>query len=351
MSFLLDNEISSLKIANMTLHVVGNGVFTPQPARVIEHEEFFIERIRDTNIPALFEFHPQSRTKGAAEDIAKGAVSFEAGSQALSHDFSRFHDGNSRDGAFFIFELSTDDPSVKVFSLIKYDYQEVIERAEGQEGDLLRLILQAFVVDKRAIQKAALIRVRDGVADQALAAKDRVKPSPDIGDYFAHYLDVKRSLSDEDLNKKALDVLRNAIVELKDIVPKGDAAQALRHAQSILHDRQQVTEDAIQEAVLAAAGDPQEETLRSRIQKCVQRKIKTAKLEGISFPTNKNVLRKPPLRRLQTTEGVTIIYPDHADKVSVSREKTPAGGEVITVTTKKVTEDKVVPDKTRKQAG
>lgn len=347
LAFFTDDEIGSLHITNMILHVVGDGVFSPEPARAVEHEEFFIARIRDTDVSPVYSFDENSNTKAQIERIATDAVSFEEGAQELSREFSRLHVGSSRDGAFFIFELSTHDPETKIYSFVKYDYREAIEQAGVDEGGLLRRIVTAFIADKKAIQKSTVIRVTSGVAELPISARDRMKSSPEIGDYFATFLDVSRTLSDEDLNKKTIDVLRTTLTACKELLPEQDVACAFRRAQGILRDRQEINEAAITDAILAAAGNPEDEEARSTIQSTTRRRIRAAKLEGLEFKPDRQVLRRPPLRKVRTTEGVTLTYPDDAEGITVRRERLHAGAERFTIETACVTEDKIVRDPAR----
>ncbi|NDW07097.1 nucleoid-associated protein [Jiella pacifica] len=343
MAFINDDELTGLRIENMILHVVGDEEFSPEPTRMVEHADFFIERIRNTDVSSVFEFHADSQTKAQLERMARNDDGFEAGGQALAREFSRFHPGSSRDGAFFIFELRTDNPDVRIYSMIKYDYQQVIEQQQQADGaNLLRLIVQAFVADKRAIQKAALVRVVDGVAETAIAATDRMKQAPEIGDYFAKYLHVLRTRDDEELNRKAIEAVRNALKELKDILPDHDVPLAFREAKSALNNRQRITPAGLEEAVLAAAGNPEDERVISRIENCVRRKVKSAKLEGLEFAPNRELLRSPAIRRVRTTEGVLLFYPDRVGDANVERVRMADGGEVITITTRHVEEDGIV---------
>ncbi|MFA5964724.1 MAG: hypothetical protein WC804_11960 [Sphingomonas sp.] len=342
MAFIHEEELAALEIENMILHVVGDSDFHPEPARMVEHADFFIERIRNTDVSSVFEFHPDSQTKTQLERIARGDDNFEVGGQALAREFARFHPGSSRDGALFIFELRTGDPDVRLYSLIKYDYQQVIEQQEAEGANLLRLIVQAFVADKRAIQKSALVRIVNGRAEAAISAKDRMKPAPEIGDYFANYLHVLRTRDDEQLNRKAIEAVSNALKELKDILPDRDVPLAFREAKAALNGRQRITEEAIEEAVLAAAGNPDDERARARIQNCVRRKVRSAKLEGLEFAPNRQLLSSPAIRRLRTTEGVLLFYPDRVAHANVGRVQTEEGGEIITITTRRVEEDGIV---------
>lgn len=347
MGFFTENEIAELHITNMILHVVGGNDFTPEPARPVEHEEFFLSRIFDTDISSIYSFEENSGTKRQIELIATGAINFETGAQALAREFSRLHVGSSRDGALFFFELSTHDPQTKIYSLIKYDYREAIEQATADQGGLLRRIVTAFIADKKAIQKSAIIRVVRDIAELPISTRDRMKPSPNIGDYFAAFLDVSRVLSDEELNKKTIEVLRTTLTSCKDLLPEQDVASAFRRAQGILRDRQEINEAAMTDAILAAAGNPDSEDIRSKIQTTTRRRIRAAKLEGLEFKPDRQILRRPPLRKVRTTEGVTLTYPDDAEGMVVRREPLPAGAERFTIETACVTEDKLVRDSAR----
>lgn len=349
MGFLTDAERQNLQIEAMILHVVGEEDFTPEPERQVEHAAFFVGRILETDVAAVYAFKDVSRARSALERISRGESEFEAGAQDLSREFSRLHGASTRDGAFFIFSLRTDDPNIRLYSMIKYDYREAIEQAEDRHGNqLLRRIINAFIDDKKAIQKSALIRIVDGQAEAAVAARDRVKPAPEIADYFATFLDVERTRNDNELTRAVVETLRKIFQESKDVLPEKDVARALRSATATLRDRQEVDEQAVTDAVLAAAGHPQDDDVQTLLCGRTARKLRTQKLAGLVFRPDRQILRKPPVRRLVTTEGVTVTYPDEADAVTVRRQRNPnGGGEVITITTDHVVEDSVVRDPAR----
>ncbi|BBL22681.1 hypothetical protein CT3_01360 [Comamonas terrigena NBRC 13299] len=331
----------------MILHVVSNEEFDPAPAQVVQHAGFFLSRILDTDVAPVYQFKEVSRSRERLEEMAQGAITFEHGAQELSREFSREHGNTARDGAFFIFELRTDDEDVRIYSLIKYDYREAIEQADDGDGEtLLRKIVHAFIDDKKAIQKAALIRVVDGQAEPLLATRDRTRVAPEIADYFAKFLDVHRISSDEALNRKMVDALRETFTECKDVLPRNDVPLALRRAKAVLRDRQEIDEDAIVDAVMAAAGHPEQEDTKDLLRKRTMQKLRAKRLAGLSFRPDRVLLRKAPMRKIRTTEGVTILYPDRATKVR--RVVNPGGaGETITITTDLIVEDIVVADNTR----
>ncbi|MNC15891.1 37-kD nucleoid-associated bacterial protein [compost metagenome] len=340
MGFLTDDERQQLRIHSMILHVVGDGEFELQPARAVEYEEFFLSRIRDTDVAAVHEFRQNSAARDKLSRMATNEIEFEEGAQSLSDAFSRQHLATARDGAFFIFELRVNNPAVRIYSMIKYDYREAIEQAIAEDGQQrLRQIVHALIDDKKAVQKSALIRINGGVPEPQVSARDRTKASPDIADYFSIFLDVDRSRSDEDLNRALLESLRQVLIASVDLLPEQDAAAALKTAKASLREREQIDEGAIVDAVLAAAGHPNEEVqlvLRNRI----TRKLRSQRLTGLVFPPDRQILRKPAMRRLRTTEGVTVTYPDG---VTVERTARDNGiGEVITITTELIVEETIV---------
>ena len=333
----------------MILHVVSDEEFDPQPTRAVEHSGFFIGRILETDVTAVYQFKENSGSRDQLQKMSIGETSFEVGAQSLSREFSRLHGATTKDGAFFVFRLRTDDPEVCIFSFIKYDYREAIEQSEEEDGQQrLRQIIHAFVDDKRAIQKSAFIRVVNGIAEPMVAACDRTKPAPAIADYFAKFLDVKRIHSDEDLNRRLVDALRKIFSESKDLLPNNDVARALQHAKGVLRDCQEINEEAIIASVLAAAGHPSNEETRGGLRRRTTNKLRVHKLTGLAFPPDRQLLRKPPLRRIRTTEGVTVTYPDEVNSVTVQRLPNPQGeGETITITTNRIVEDSLVSDRTR----
>ncbi|QDO99620.1 hypothetical protein FNB15_03555 [Ferrovibrio terrae] len=349
MGFLTEEENRSLRIRSMILHVVGGEAdFEPKEARDVVHDEFFINRIRDTDVAPIFQFKDDSGTRDQLVAMAGNPVTFEAGAQALSRQFSLLHVTASRDGAFFIFELECDVPGVTIYSLIKYDYREAIEQDDA-EGNLRRIV-HAFTDDKRSIQKAALIRVVNAAADPMVSATDRVRPSPEISDYFERFLGVKRSRSDQELSTAVKELLRKTLSEFQDVLPGRDVAGAITRAVGNLRDRHQITEEAIGEAIIAAAGAPDDEDLRVRMQNRVLKKMQQMKLDGLAFRPDRNVLRRPPQRKVRTAEGVILIYPDEGAEGTVERNRRPDGSETITIRTARIEEDTVVRDSTRRIA-
>lgn len=349
MGFLTDEESASLTIRRMILHVVGEGEF--EPATEIDditEENFFLDRVKDVDHDAVYSFVPESTTRRTLSLMAQGQMSFEEGARSLSRDFARFHTARRpREGVFFVFELGVQDAETDIYALIKYDFSEALEQMDAEVGTQLRRIVQALIGDKKAIQKSCLIRVQNEEVGNSISTHDRMKPGSEIVDYFAAFLEAKRDRTDQDLNRAAADVVREVLAKHKDALPERDVARAVRQAKSALRDRQQIDQAAIEEAVLAAAGNPEQEDVRGALVRTVAYRTKARKLQGVAFRPDTQIWRRPNLTELKTREGVVIRYPDDQTGASVFRDARAGGGEVIRIETQAVVEEAVVRESAR----
>lgn len=346
MSFLIDGEGDALRITRMILHVVGAGDFEVQKELAeVEQEAFFLDRIRDIDASGLFTFEETSPTKETISEIAAGNLSFEEGAQQLSRDFASRHIGSSSDGALFIFELSSSEENTKLYSIIKYDYREVIERTDDNGTSHLRRIIEAFVADKRALQKSCLVRAVGNQVHDEIAAQDRMGRAPDLTDYFTRFLAVKRSRSDLELNRSLTEALRGVFAERRADLPNQDPGPALAAAKDALRQRQKIDSDAILEAVMMASGDPESEDLKDAFKGTLSRKLRAAKLTGVEFAPDPQVLRRAARKRIQTVEGVTIEYPSDLEGVRVRTTPSANGGRTITIETARIEDQTVVRDR------
>jgi hypothetical protein len=257
MSFLTDAEASSLRIARMSLHIVSDDEFKPEPELAIEHEDFLLDRIRDIAPASVYRFDDISAVRETVEAIATREVGFEGGAQTLAREFCRFHRGNTRDGAFFVFELGIDDDSVRLYALMKYDYGQALELAEREGAAGLRRIVKAFIDDKSAIQKSALVRVVNGSAEALISTRDRMgRPVPQLTDYFIRYLQVVRDRTDSELTTAVKEVVRSALGDHREHLPSGGVAPAVSRALEVLRSTETITEDVVNHAVWMGPGSP-----------------------------------------------------------------------------------------------
>lgn len=335
----------------MTLHVVGDEIeFVPQPALELgEHVSFFLARIIDAATSPLHKFADQSPTKLLLESIASDERGFLEGAQELSRRFAGSHGGNNSNGAFFVLELSNGIPNERIFCLIKYDYREAVELEEVDGKHTLRTIVQAFIRERGALQKACLIKVRDGVADLAVSAIDRMGKAPDLTKYYATFLDVERDRSNDELSKTLNEAIRKTLNDCKQYLPDQDVAEAIKVTKTALRGQANVNLEAIKAAVLVAAGMPDDEAIVADLDKRIVKQLKTFKLDGLEFrPDQRIFYQSAPKRRLKTAEDVEIVFPGELENNKVKKERLPDGGWRITITTaESLVEDATLPGKVR----
>jgi hypothetical protein len=336
----------------MILHVVGDEQdFEPQQAlSEIEHEEFFLTRIRDLAGDSVHLFEDASDTKATLTRMAAGQVSFDAGAQEISRRFSLGHVRSSRDGAFFVLELSCELPDTKLFALLKYDYRQAIELYEHEGRNALRQIFQAFIKEKRAIQKFCLVRVQGGVVQAAVSAHDRMGTAPDPTDYFQKFLDLRRERNDFELNTALKEAVRASFEACSSMLPPGRVPQAVAEAKELLRDREQIDDEAIQEAIYVAAGRPQDENVRAELEKVVAQQLRKKRLSGITFTPDPSVLRRAPRRRITTAEGVQIVFPGEEENRAVTKTETLDGVTIVIKSSEKLVEDGTLSENARRRA-
>ncbi len=336
MAFITDEELASLSIRRMILHAVSEGRFQAEPEfEEVEEAPFFLERIKDTNAAALFSFQADSLSKPLFEQMATSVITFEAGAQRLAHLFNQDHEKGMKPGALFMFELACDVPNSVIYSMVKYDYREALARADDDPDHKLRRIVEAFIADKRALQKSCLVRVIDGVADIQVSARDLLGRAPDLAVYFAKFLGVERDRSEAELSQAAAETLRSSLQDLEPYLPDRDVARALAHAKEALRNRPTVDDEALVEVALSAAGNPEDVAIVDEIRRKVGRAARQNRISGLAFRPDRNILRKAHRTRLQTFEGVVVEYPADLLGTNVIRERNADGGERITITTER----------------
>jgi len=342
MGFFTDEEQDSLKINRWILHVVGGKTFDAMPERKPEHSDFFLSKIVETAADPIFSFLETSTTRDEIEAIASGTSTFKRGGQSLARGFNTLHTGGSADGVLCMFELGVDDPDTRIYSFIKYDYRMALEQDGAKPETALRRIVTALIDDNKAVQKTALIRTVRGVAQEEVSAKDRKKQAPDLADYFSSFLGVTRAVSNQELSKKAREILSRALKACKADLPDQNVPKAFKAAQGALGRRTEINGDAIVEAVLFAAGDPEDEKIRKHLERETRRRIKDSKLHEVAFKPDRSVLRQPAMRKLVTVEGITVTFLDIDNNPNLRIVDQPGGGKQIVIETKHIKENNLV---------
>lgn len=337
----------------MILHVVGTDEeFEVQAEQdEIEHETFFLKRIKNAAIDGLHTFEIASDTRQRLERVAQQQISFEQGGQELSRAFSKAHVGGSTAGAFFVFELGVAEHDTVVYSMVKYDYRNVLELVSRAGRQSLRSIVQAFVTEGRAIQKSCLVRVRKGKAEPLVSAFDRMGSSPNLTDYFRKFLGVSRSRSDDELSANLNEMIRSALTTCKPILPGRNVVAALDRTKESLRGRPVVDESAIREAIFVGCGSPDDQGSRDELDRATTTGLKRHRLAGVEFRPTPGVLAQRPRLQIKTAESVVLSYPGEEEGRSVRKEQQTDGGWIITIRTQReLVEDGTLPAKTGRDA-
>lgn len=340
MGFLTDREAASLRMARMSLHIVGGeDEFEPQPELRIEHDDFLLQMLRDIASDSVYRFAEISTTRATIESIATREIGFEEGAQALAADFCRLHRGGAKDGAFFVFELGVAEADVNIYALVKYDYSQALEIVHREGATGLRRIVEAFVSNKSAIQKSALVRARAGVAEPGLSTRDRMgRPAPVLTDFFRDYLQVTRERSDQELTSDVKEVVRTALMDNREFLPKGSLATCVSRATGVLRNAPEINEAIIRQAVWVGAGQPADDETRARFDSSVDRLVRRKKLAGLAFAPARAVLPRSVKRTVTTDEGVRLEYNTALEGQTVVEEKLPDGRTRFVVTTEGYTD-------------
>ncbi|WP_181443436.1 hypothetical protein [Porphyrobacter sp. YT40] len=348
MSYLLDEELDSLRVSRMIIHVVGqrDADFVPQPEIEVQQEGFFRARIVSEAADGVHRFSEDSPVKAIIESMARDEIEFEAGGQQLARRFWEMHVRQSIAGAFFVVELQSDLKGTRLYAMIKYDYREAVELAEADGRSVLRAIVQAFVKERRAIQKFCLARVREGVTEEVVTASDRMKEAPDLTDYFERYLGVSRSRSNDELSSRLNEALRGTLEDVRSDLPRGDVGGAVARAKVALQGRAVVSNDDVVDAVLHAANRPDDEAVRARLEAATRRRLRKQNLQDVEFRPNRRVLQVQPRRIIRTAEEVRLEFPAEELGNTVIRQETPEGV-VFTIRPSRLIEDGTLPDRTR----
>lgn len=350
MGFFTEEEQDQLRVTRMILHVIGGpeDPFVPVTEAAVQQEAFFRTRILESAGDAVHRFNEGALVPGILEEMVADDDAFEGGGQRLARLFSNMHSRQASKGAFFVFQLDSANDT-RFYALIKYDYRQVVELAQENGQNVLRAIVQAFVKERKAIQKICIVRIVNGAVDPMVSAADRMHQAPDLTDYFAKYLEVSRDRDDAELSDRLDGAMRAALKDIRDCLPEGvGVPAALRLMKKALQAREVVTNADVVDAALHAAGRPKDEKIRSKISQKVRMHLKRVKLDDVEFRPERRIFHLKPREFVRTAEDVRIEYPGEQLGLAVVRAEKD-GVTTFTITTRKIVDDGTVSVKPRPQ--
>lgn len=229
--------------------------------------------------------------------------------------------------------------------MLKYDYGAVLRPSKvtghGVPARRLRRIIDAFVQDKRALQKSALVRVVNGSVEAQIAAKDRAGKSPNITGFFATFLGAVREREDDELNKAVSDAVLDVLRSVPDAWPKGIPA-ARAAVMDILRSARTLNDETIVDAIFVAAGRPGDDGQREELRDHTMAALRHRKVAGLEFAPDPKVLRSAAKKQIRTKERISIEFPASLQDVRVITERHADGSATITIQTDEITSDELI---------
>lgn len=310
MSILDDFANTPLKIERMVFHLVG-----PDPENFVRLEElrpgrfssFFIDRICSIGGGARYEFSDASATRTRLARIAADDAVFQEESEKLAEDFQHKHGGSAATGAFLVFKLSANEEPF--FALLKYDDETVLAYAfeEGKSGRKkvrLDAIERTFVQNRAALQKVALIELKHRGGD--LLVLDRQNPQK-VARYFEGFLDATRVYDDARLTEMLVKVTRDVIRENRDLVPDDVYNHVTRRTYDAAAKGGSIDVDNHKQFLDAVMGGPlpPDDPIVGKF----LNGLKRARIEGAPITLDATNVKRPSVRRMNTTRGIRIIVP------------------------------------------
>jgi len=204
MAFLDELELDSLHIQQSVFHIVGPGsehfqllsAFNAAP-----YAPFFLRRIKSVNGGNRYRFLDDASVRAQLARVAADPNAFQGESERLATAFNAAHGGNTAVGAFLVFALTCSGG--QLFALLKFEDEKVLSydfktSATGHPTPTFGEIERTFVENRNALQKAALIRLKED-ADE-ICVVDRQNPQRPAA-YFEQFLLVRRSRSEAELTQ------------------------------------------------------------------------------------------------------------------------------------------------------
>lgn len=339
MGLLSDVEVGALRIERMIFHVVGpedDDLVLMDEVDIRGAEDFFLERIRETNIGNRFSFIGREQgVRPSLQSMANDPQGFVALSKQLAESFHNQHQTvASKKGAFIVAILS--GINRPAFALIKFDDLRVLRfRSEITPDGSVRAIVteveNTFQEDKKAMQKSALVLLSEEGGD--LAVYDRTNRA-NITDYFKAFLGVRRLYTPEQATVRFKKALEAAFASHRAQAPDGIRVSWRERLFNATRARETIEpEDDLEVFGATVFG---EFWTHDGFRASVSKALENQKISGEAIVIHRNAFTKPTIRRVRTREDVVLRYPEDLDGVIVNIRRNDGGGATITINTQEI---------------
>jgi hypothetical protein len=328
MSLLSKADIDKLRIDRFIFHVVQHGAEMPillDDTPIGTFEPFFLDRVKETLSGNRFEFVKGSTTCDSLRQIEADARRFVEVSKQLATDFHSRQDKRIKPGVLILMTLRV--PNRRLYSLIKFDHEEVVAYDVVKTRALLKEIANTFTKSADALHKSALIALKATGGDVVVV--DRTVRA-DITEFFKGFLKVRRKFNTEEMTKELEAVVLATVKEHQNELPGEITRRARDRLYDLVQNRTVFDPSQFVSEYFGAHGS---EELRATF----DRRLERSGLEGESFRFDQKAIEKPKLRKYRTVEGVKIEFGDEA-RATVNIANKSDGSAVITVHTSKLIE-------------
>ena len=348
MPFLTPEELEALHVEDLIFHVVGSRELdlilmdeVVATGAEVEHLPWFLDRLRSANGGNVFDFVKPSLVLNALSTVQANPSTFVAQSRELATSFQGAHTGATVKGVLLLLRLSA--MGKPLHALIKYDHEDVLsyltDEAHGRRKATLTRVLNTFVKDPGAIQKACIVRLTPEGGE--MAVRDRSNRR-DISHYFRAFLGAKRRLTPESLTQKVVGAAKAAVTKhLSELGP--DVARNLNQR---LFEAVQTTQgfdpDDSMPFLTAAVGPVPGD---SKLPQSFQKELEKARIDEEAFNFDKSAVQRPRRRLMVTQEDIRISYP--AQDANLIKEEKRDGRTFITINSARVTEHDDEPERGR----
>jgi hypothetical protein len=343
---LLDQAVlDGVTIQRMIFHVVGPQDSDLQLMDEIDasgFENFFLERVRETNVGNRFQFiGAESGVRPALKSLFSDGSRFVKLTKELAEVFQNGHKGapSSSRGAFIVAQLrGLPSPA---FALIKFDDQKVLRYQQTTTGGRVKAkvseIDNTFIEDRKAMQKSALIVLNDDGGE--LAVYDRANKR-NITDYFKTFLGVKRLWDSNEATNRFVQALAASVLTNKDAMPDDVKRNWRRNLHLAAQARETVEPGSDFDVFCAQVFGAfwTNEDFRAD----VERSMHSQRISGEVIELDRSQIRLPQMRRIKTSENITVLYPKQLDEAGSSVVKVEPqrdGGAIITIRTQGILDD------------
>lgn len=309
MGFLEGPDLDSLRIEQSVFHIVGPGeehfqlleAFDAEP-----HEAFFLGRVRSVSGGNRYEFLEDSPVRAQLTRISSNRRNFQEESEKLATSFNQAHGGSTAVGAFLILSLTC--KSGRLFGLLKFEDEKVlsykVERPRGgRPRPTFGEIERTFVQNRNALQKAALIRL--GKETDDICVVDRQNPQRPA-QYFEQFLLARRQRTETELTKAIVDLTRSVALKHRDLLPQETVKNLAQRLYDATRSGGSVDGENPAQWLQGIFGPLPAD---SPVLKDFTSALNRERIAGESFELQDDAISPPKNRRVETVNGVKVIFP------------------------------------------